>query len=421
MDARAARRMGKKAVALGLCRPSEVNEAYRVVRLRADVGEYVALDQALFALGRIDADGVWRLREALRSAPLPCPACGAVHEVYGKKPGRTLSCACGERLRVPGNDRSQPFRYVSARERRAARRAERRPPSVAEDLLGAAGLLGLGAFFALAAAGCWEGGFRGPTAGGALAFALLCLFGARRGRFLTAAALGLLLASGLVLGAAVLTPTGSVRAFGVSAQDALGPLALVHAALLALSARGWLRRVRSPWAFLAAVLPLGASLLFFASRALPGTDPGTFVAGPAALARLPWFAHPGLLNLLGLFPVAALALFGSGLARHLRSGEPVLLLRSAFALSLCLLSAFGFSLACLRGRLPAPGLRASVERTLAGRTAPWLWAERSPPAPSGSVAAAATARGPDAADDDPMTSANDTPAGGSEENAPKTP
>ena len=96
------------------------------------------------------------------------------------------------------------------------------------------------------------------------------------------------------------------------------------------------------------------------------------MAGPDALARLPWYAHPGQVTFLLLVPLAALLLVGAGLRRISSGGRRTLLRDGGLALSLVLLASFGFTLACLQGVVPAPGVRASVDRSLGGHAATWL-------------------------------------------------
>jgi hypothetical protein len=229
-----------------------------------------------------------------------------------------------------------------------------------------------------------------PAVGATLAVVVAVLVLLRRGALLEAGALGLLGTTGFVVAAASLTAPGAIAfAPGVTLHALLAPLVVLHVAAVFILALPMLKCAESSFLFLGLLAPLSYGLLFFLSRCVPGADPATFVVGPKALANVPWFLHPGIVTLLGLFPLAAAALMVHGLIRRLRHGKSGLLRRAAFATSLLALATLGFGLAAARERLPNPELCRQVGGLLDARCDDWL---QKPRAAKGSVGAAATAR-----------------------------
>ncbi len=374
MSHKTSRRIGKLAVKAGLVSAKEVNEAGRILAMRADIGEACGLDQVLFERKMISAEDVLTLQSTLELKVVHCPECQVETNQFGRKPGSTRKCPkCKARIVVPGVDTTAPYSTVSRRELKQQQRPEAAPVSLSSHALGLLSTLGTGCALGGAAWSAWGTNLQAGALVAAAVFlvAVIVLFKGKR--FLEAGALGLLITTCLVVVASAVSPRGTTSlASGLEVQALLAPLVLLHVgALLALSLPA-LRRINSPWLFLGLFVPLSYALLFFGSRCIPGADVATFVTGPAALDRLPWYLHPGLVTLLGMFPVAAVALLGSALIRRLRHGHAGLLRQGALALSLLLLSTFGLGLACMRGTLPSPELCAKVDRALGDRCDPWM-------------------------------------------------
>jgi hypothetical protein len=374
MSRKTSRRIGKLAVKAGLVSAKEVNEAGRILAIRADIGEACGLDQILFERKMITAEDVSTLQSTLQLKVVHCPECQLETNQFGRKAGSTRKCPkCKARIVVPGVDTTAPYSTVSKREHRQQQRPAETPVSTSAQALGLCATLVAGSALGGAAWTAWGTGLQWGALAAAGGFTVAALVLLRAKRFREAGALGLLITTCLVVVASAVSPRGVASlAPGLEVQALLAPLVLVHVGALLALVLPALRRINNPWLFLGLFVPLSYALLFFGSRCIPGADVATFVSGPAALDRLPWYLHPGLVTLLGVFPAAAVALLLSGLYRRVRHGHPGVLRQGALALSLLLLSTFGLSLACMRGTLPSPDLCARVGRAVGAQCDPWM-------------------------------------------------
>lgn len=380
------RRIAKKVLELKLARKEEIQDAGRILVVRADVGEPTSLDQILFEREVLSAGQVGKLQRALQLRTAHCPGCQARLNLWKEKPGAQVRCPSCKKAKVPvpGADREDPFKVAAARES-ARVPAKDSSGLVTLGLMGTLGVGGLlvdtavesrGSHLMIPAAACAVGyGVLGPLLGGRL-------------RWPTTAAIGVALYTGLVVASALGNGPGApaLVTLGRDAHQVLAPLVLFHLLLVLLASQAVLVRTR-PILVLLGALPAVWGLLFFAWRSAPGADPAVWLAGPVGpLDRVPWYLHPGAVTLLGLFPLVGAAFLLAGLHGLIR-GQPALLLRRvSVAASLLLLTGFGLAIGTARGRIPQPELEREVQTALAGRLAPF-WTEAGP-APRGSTAAA---------------------------------
>ena len=384
------RRIAKKVVELKLLSREKVQEAGRILAVRGDVGEPTSLDQVLFERELLSPTEVLKLQRALALRCAYCPGCQARLNVWKEKPGASVRCPeCRKaKVAVPGGDREDPFKAASAH-----------PPagSAARDgggltTLGVLGTFLAGALLVDTAVESRATHMALPAAVCAGSYALLAPLLGSRLRWPTTAALGVTLFTGLAVACGLGNAPGAraLVTFGHDAHLALAPLVLFHLLLLLVAGQHLLIRAR-PLLLLVGVLPLVWGLLFFAWRSVPGTDPAVWLSGPGPLARLPWYAHPGAVTLLFVFPLGALLFLLAGL-KGLFARQPLLLLRRAsLAASLLLLGGFGLAIGAASQRIPEPALQRQVDTRLAGRVAPF-WTQGDPRPAKGSVAAALTSR-----------------------------
>ena len=375
---------GKAAHAKGWIDREGARDAMRTVKVLSEAGETTTLSRVLFEQDMLSAKQVRQLQDKLEQREALCE-CGSRVETYTRKPGSKARCpSCKAKVTVPGTDPKDPFHVPAAA-------ANAPSQSGAQLALGVVGLVAVGAVLAQGAHESWGshmglGAVVTSSVAGALALVVTL-----RGSALGGAGILLATLSGLVVAAAAGNPVSepAYSAFGLSAHAALPGLIALHLVL------AW-------WVLKASVFPQGPEgvmafvglfsappLAFFVYRCLPGTDPTHYFTGPSVLAKVPWFAQPGAIALLYLFPLTACVLGGVALVRSLRKRSGGLLTHAGFAASLALLSGFGLAVGTVGDQLPTAG-NPRLEPLLAARLDP-QWKTHEPARASTAAAVQTTA------------------------------